>query len=75
MTTTKPQDKNKKTTTTATTMNQEHNNNKTTITTMNQKGLRTQQLQKPWLLTVNKMSHMLCHSGWPRHGDVEVVVV
>ena len=23
----------------------------------------TKQLQKPWLLTVNKMSHMLCHSG------------
>ena len=36
---------------------------------------RTQQLQKRWLLTVNKMSHMLCHSGWPRDRDVEVVVV
>ena len=35
----------------------------------------TQQLQKLWLLTVNKMFHMLCHSGWPRDRDVEVVVV
>ena len=43
---------------------------KTTKTTT-----RTQQLQKPWLLTVNKMSHMLCHSGWPRDREVEVVVV
>ena len=43
---------------------------KTTETTT-----RTQQLQKLWLLTVNKMSHMLCHSGWPSDGDVEVVVV
>ena len=36
---------------------------------------RTQQLQKPWLLTVNKLSHMLSHSGSPRDGDIEVVVV
>ena len=36
---------------------------------------RTQQLQKPWLLTVNKMSHMLCHSGGPGDGDIELVAV
>ena len=53
-------------------MNQEHNN-KTTITMNNntiesrkkvaETTTRTQQLQKPWFVTVNKMSHMLCHSG------------
>ena len=39
------------------------------------KKTRTQQLQKLWLLSVNIMSHMLCHSGWPRDGDVQAVVV
>ena len=45
---------------------------KTTETT---KTTRTQQIQKLWFLTANKMSHMLCHSGWPRDRDVEVVGV
>ena len=55
-------------------MNQEKRvTEKTTKTTKT--ATRTQQLQKLWLLTVNKMSHMLCHSGWPRDRDVEVVVV
>ena len=34
-----------------------------------------QQLQTPWLLTVSKMSHMLCHSGLQRDGDIKVLVV
>ena len=46
---------------------------KTTITRITT--TRTQQIQELWLLTVNIMSHMLCHSGWPRDRDVEVVVV
>ena len=52
-------------------MNQEKGSQKKTTKTTT----RTQQLQKPWLMTVNKMSCMLCHSGWPRERDVEVVVV
>ena len=58
-------------------MNQEKRvREKTTETTKTTKTTtRTQQLQKPWLLTVYKMSHLLCHSGWPRDRDVEVGVV
>ena len=60
-------------------MNQEHNNNiesrKKVAETTTETTMRTQQLQKPWFVTVNKMSHMLCHSGWPRVRDIEVVVV
>ena len=57
-------------------MNQEKRVAEKTKTTETTKtATRTQQLQKPWLLTVNKMSHMLCHSCWPRDREVEVVVV